>query len=216
MNAPDATLLADRLDAALPQTQCRRCGHAGCRPYADAIAAGDPINRCPPGGDTLIAALATITGRAPVPLDESRGRHGPLVVARIDEARCIGCTLCLQACPVDAIAGAAKRMHTVLPALCTGCELCIPPCPVDCIDMLPAGRAWSAADAGTARRRYLARGRREAPADANSDAPSPRRAPPVDPVAHDADRAYRQQAVAAALARARARRAPTPCDGSAP
>ena len=210
MNAPDATPLADRLDALLPQTQCRRCGHAGCRPYADAIAAGDPVNRCPPGGDDVIAALASIMRRAPLPLDESHGRHGPLVVARVDEARCIGCTLCLQACPVDAIVGAAKRMHTVLPALCTGCELCIPPCPVDCIDMLPAGRAWSAADARAARQRYLARGRRQVPADAGSDAPAPLRAPPEVPVPHDAGQAYRQQAVAAALARARARRAPTP------
>jgi electron transport complex protein RnfB len=215
MNAPDATLLADRLDAELPQTQCRRCGHAGCRPYADAIAAGEPINRCPPGGEAVIAALASIVRRAPLPLDESRGRHGPLVVARVDEARCIGCTLCLQACPVDAIVGAAKRMHTGLPALCTGCELCIPPCPVDCIDLLPAGRAWSAADAGAARRRYLARGRRQAPAGAGSDAPAPLRAPSTVPAVPADEQAYRQQAVAAALARARARRAPNPRKDSA-
>ena len=150
--------LADAIDAALPQTQCRRCGYDGCRPYAEAVAAGAPINRCPPGGDALIATLAALTGRA-----RRRARSGaaasraPLDVARIDEATCIGCTLCIDACPVDAIVGAAKRMHTVLPALCTGCELCIPPCPVDCIAMVPAGRAWSREDARAARERYVAR-----------------------------------------------------------
>src|SRR5206468_4145810 len=146
-----------RIDALLPQTQCRRCGYDACLPYAEAIAAGDAINRCPPGGDAVIRSLATLTGRLVVPLDRTHGEHAPLAVARVDEAWCIGCTLCIDACPVDAIVGAAKRMHSVLPALCTGCELCLPPCPVDCIDMVPAGRAWSSADAFAARERFEAR-----------------------------------------------------------
>ena len=127
--------LALRIDAVLPQTQCTRCGFAGCRPYADAMAAGTAdINRCPPGGDPVIAALAALTGRAPRPLDPACGTYEPLQVAVIDEAACIGCTLCIDACPVDAILGAQKRMHAILPSLCSGCELCVPPCPVDCID----------------------------------------------------------------------------------
>ena len=152
--------LAHRIDAVLPQTQCRQCGHDGCRPYAEAIAAGDAINRCPPGGDAVIAALARVTGRPQVPLDRTHGEHTALAVARIDEAWCIGCTLCIDACPVDAIIGAPKRMHAILPSLCTGCALCLPPCPVDCILMIPAGRAWSAEDARAARARFDARNRR--------------------------------------------------------
>ena len=126
--------LAERIDDVLPQTQCTRCGYAGCRPYADAIAADAvAIDRCPPGGDATIAALARLLGRDAIPLDASRGAPGPRRIARIDEATCIGCTLCIQACPVDAIVGAPKRLHGVLSALCSGCELCLPPCPVDCI-----------------------------------------------------------------------------------
>ena len=134
------TLLnADYIDALLPQTQCRQCGYPACRPYAEAIAKGEAdINRCPPGGETGIRALADLLGKQPVALDPSRGAYKPRAFARIDEAGCIGCTLCIQACPVDAIMGAAKRMHTVLEVECTGCELCLPPCPVDCIEMLPA------------------------------------------------------------------------------
>jgi Na+-translocating ferredoxin:NAD+ oxidoreductase subunit B len=189
--------LADRIDAVLPQAQCRRCGYAGCRPYAEAIADGAPIDRCPPGADALIATLARIAQRPLVALDRSCGEPGALMTARIDEATCIGCTLCLDACPVDAIVGAAKRMHAVLPALCTGCELCLPPCPVDCIVMVAAGRAWSDEDARVARDRYHARGRRlAAPAIAPTQSTTP-----------DRERAKRQAAVAAALARARTRRA---------
>ena len=189
--------LADAIDAALPQMQCRRCGYDGCRPYAGAVAAGTAINRCPPGGDALIATLARLTGRTAIALDVSCGEAHGLEIARIDEATCIGCTLCIDACPVDAIVGAAKRMHTVLPALCTGCELCVPPCPVDCIAMLPAGRAWSREDARAAQDRYAARNDRLARAKART---APR-------VSADRERQRRQDAVAAALARARARRA---------
>ena len=150
--------LSDRIDAVLPQTQCRRCGYAACRPYADALAAGTTdINRCPPGGERVIVALAALTGRRAMPLALECGGHGPLLVASIDEATCIGCTLCIDACPVDAIVGAQKRMHTVLPSLCSGCELCVAPCPVDCIALRPAGRAWTDDDAASARERFVGR-----------------------------------------------------------
>jgi electron transport complex protein RnfB len=199
MATPSRLDLVRSIDALLPQTQCRRCSYEACEPYAAAIADGDAINRCPPGGDTLIAALASLTGRPALPLDSSHGEHTPLAVARIDEAWCIGCTLCLDACPVDAIVGAAKRMHCVLPALCTGCELCLPPCPVDCIDMVPAGRAWSPADARAASERYAARNLRESARRKVSGEDGS----PVDPPA----RPSKSEAIAAALARARARRA---------
>jgi len=152
--------LADRIDALLPQTQCTKCGYAGCRPYAEAIAGGEaPINQCPPGGAAGIARLAELLRRPPLPLNPAHGVERPLQVAVIDEALCIGCTLCIQACPVEAIVGAAKMMHTVLAADCTGCDLCLPPCPMDCIAMVPVQppRAWTPADAGTARRRFEAR-----------------------------------------------------------
>ena len=136
---PDA--LADRIDALLPQTQCGQCTYAGCRPYADAIARGEAdINQCPPGGDAGIRALAALLGRDFKPLDPSHGVHKPRVVALIDEDVCIGCTKCIQACPVDAIVGAPKRMHSILSDECTGCELCIPPCPVDCITLVAPPR----------------------------------------------------------------------------
>jgi Na+-translocating ferredoxin:NAD+ oxidoreductase subunit B len=129
--------LVNAIDALLPQTQCTKCGYQGCRPYAEAIAWGDAdINQCPPGGMAVIGKLARLLGRAEKPLNPSNGSETPRAAALIDESRCIGCMLCVKACPVDAIVGAAKRMHTVLTESCTGCELCLPPCPVDCIDMV--------------------------------------------------------------------------------
>lgn len=135
MNTPDRTL-AIRIDAVLPQTQCRQCGFQGCRPYAEAMASGEaPINRCPPGGEDGIRKLAALLGTGYLPFDPDGPQPKPKAVAVIDENTCIGCTLCIQACPVDAILGAARHMHTVLRDECTGCELCIAPCPVDCIRM---------------------------------------------------------------------------------
>jgi len=151
------------IDALLPQTQCTQCGYAGCLPYAAAIASGEArINQCPPGGDAGIRALAALTGRPYVPLDPAHGVEKPRLLAVIDESACIGCTICIQKCPVDAIAGAAKLMHTVIAAECTGCELCVAPCPVDCIGLVPAPVTHPAltapiAAASLARRRHRAR-----------------------------------------------------------
>jgi electron transport complex protein RnfB len=146
-SAPSPAQLVDRIDALLPQTQCRRCHYQGCRPYATAIALGEAaINQCPPGGDSTIHALADLLGVEALPLNPTHGEAGPPRVALIEEPVCIGCTKCIQACPVDAIVGAAKLMHTVITDDCTGCELCVPPCPVDCIRIVPAPaapRAWS-------------------------------------------------------------------------
>jgi electron transport complex protein RnfB len=164
--------LAARILDALPQTQCARCGWPDCAAYARAIAdAAASINQCPPGGAQGIARLAAITGQAAQPLDPARGAEGPRGVAVIDEAWCIGCTLCIKACPVDCIVGANKRMHTVIEAECTGCELCVPVCPVDCIQMeavtgsQTGWAAWSQSQADAARQRYAfvtARRQREA------------------------------------------------------
>lgn len=130
--------VAERINALLPQTQCGQCGYPGCRPYATAIARGvADINQCPPGGEAGIRALANLLNREPKPLNPDNGIEKPRTVAVIDENICIGCTKCIQACPVDAIMGANKQMHTVIEAECTGCELCVAPCPVDCIDMVP-------------------------------------------------------------------------------
>jgi len=162
MDAP----LAARIDALLPQTQCTRCGFPTCRAYADAIATHEAdIDRCPPGGDDGVAALALLLGIEAKTLDPKYGREDPPRVALIDEAICIGCTKCIQACPVDAIVGAAKRMHTILADECTGCELCLPPCPVDCIALVPIAvaplpRSAVMARAAHARERYVARSAR--------------------------------------------------------
>jgi electron transport complex protein RnfB len=130
--------IVEQIDALLPQTQCGQCGYAGCRPYAEAIAGGEAdINQCPPGGDSGIQALAELLGVDPKPLNAEHGETTEDRVAVIDEQTCIGCTLCIQACPVDAILGAAKQMHTIIESECTGCELCVAPCPVDCIAMVP-------------------------------------------------------------------------------
>ena len=157
---PDTKTLADRIEDVLPQTQCTKCGYNGCRPYAEAIAAGTAgINQCPPGGAEGIARLSSVTGRKVIPLNPVNGLERPRAVAYIDESLCIGCTLCIQACPVDAIVGAAKLMHTVVPELCTGCDLCVNPCPVDCIVMYPVTEttgwnAWSQQQADAARERH--------------------------------------------------------------
>jgi electron transport complex protein RnfB len=158
---PPPNPLAEALNDALPQTQCTRCGYPDCHSYAVAMAAGEAdINRCPPGGEEGIARLAALTGRAAKPLDPAHGTEGPRALAVIDEAWCIGCTLCIKACPVDCIVGASKLMHTVIAAQCTGCELCVPVCPVDCIAMVPLTApktgwdAWSAPQAEEARDRY--------------------------------------------------------------
>ena len=159
----EVTALAQRIDALLPQTQCTKCGYEGCRPYADAIASGEAsYNQCPPGGAQGVARLAQLLGRPVIPLNPQNGIERPRPRAVIDESLCIGCTLCLQACPVDAIAGAAKLMHTVIEARCTGCDLCVPPCPVDCIDMVPVTGertgwdAWSPPQADAARAHFEA------------------------------------------------------------
>ena len=164
---PPLSSLADRLNAALPQTQCTRCGYPDCRAYAQAMAQGQAdINRCPPGGAEGIQRLAFLTGRAAPPLDTSHGVEGPRGLAVIDEAWCIGCTLCIKACPVDCIVGAPKLMHTVIDQLCTGCELCVPVCPVDCIAIVPVTdqrtgwAAWSSPQAQEARARYADHGQR--------------------------------------------------------
>ncbi len=156
--------LARRIDAALPQTQCTRCGFPDCASYAQAIAAGEArINQCPPGGAEGVVRLAAITGLPVQPLNPAHGVEGPLTVALIDEDWCIGCTLCIKACPVDAIVGSNKWMHTVIEPHCTGCELCLPVCPVDCIsldvvsDALTGWDAWSAAQANSGRERYQQR-----------------------------------------------------------
>ena len=163
----------DAVDALLPQTQCTRCGYADCRSYATAIIEDDEaIDRCPPGGVEGVERLARTTGRPAGPLDATCGQEGPLRLAIIDEAWCIGCTLCIKACPVDCIVGTNKRMHTVIEAQCTGCELCIPACPVDCISLVDVtpGRtgwqAWSAEQATIARTRYEGRNERRARAAA--------------------------------------------------
>lgn len=200
ISPPAGDDLVDAIDALLPQTQCTKCGFDGCRPYAEAIARqASPINRCPPGGETGINRLAALLGRPPLSLDPSCGEAGPRRIAWIDPQHCIGCTLCIQACPVDAIIGARKRMHTVIESLCTGCDLCVAPCPVDCIEMRPAPSAdWSTRDAQAARERHQRRNTRLRQPAAGTDAAS-RPSPGVS-----AD-ARRQRAIERAMQQARER-----------
>lgn len=160
-NPSPSTVLADRIEDLLPQTQCTKCGYPACRPYAEAVANGEALyNQCPPGGMEGVARLAHLLGKTVIPLNPVNGPERVRPVALIDETLCIGCTLCIQACPVDAIVGAAKQMHTVIPEWCTGCDLCVAPCPVDCISMVDATpgktgwNAWSQEQADAARQRY--------------------------------------------------------------
>jgi len=219
----NSTPLVDRIDALLPQTQCTKCGYPGCRPYAEAIATGDAaINQCPPGGAAGIVRLADLLQRPALPLNPAHGAERPLHVALIDETLCIGCTLCIQACPVDAIVGAPRRMHTVLASACTGCDLCLPPCPMDCIAMVPAvpERPWTTADATAARTRFEARRRRLERERAQQDDRLAARAlatldepeAAVDFTA--AEMARKKAVVQAAIERARARRRQTATDGA--
>ncbi|CAH2775526.1 MAG: Iron-sulfur cluster-binding protein [uncultured Caballeronia sp.] len=161
VTATSSKTLADQIEDRLPQTQCTKCGYPACRPYAEAIAASDAnINQCPPGGQEGVVRLATLLGMPVIPLNPDNGVERPRPLAIIDENLCIGCTLCMQACPVDAIVGAAKQMHTIIPELCTGCDLCVPPCPVDCITMVPVTGhqtgwdTWSQQEADAARKRH--------------------------------------------------------------
>ncbi|RQS57561.1 electron transport complex subunit RsxB [Burkholderia sp. Bp8984] len=235
----DSKTLADRIEDLLPQTQCTKCGYNGCRPYAEAIAAGDAnYNQCPPGGAEGIARLARLLGKPVIPLNPVNGAEHPRAVAFIDESLCIGCTLCMQACPVDAIIGAPKQMHTIVESLCTGCDLCVPPCPVDCIAMVPVTDertgwdAWSQEQADAARERHdrrLARQRREreaaearaaarraASAGAAKAAPAAEQpgAPGAAP-ADDAD-AKKRAIIAAALERARKKKEELSGQGAGP
>ena len=248
----DSQTLADRIEALLPQTQCTKCGYDGCRPYAEAIAAGAAnYNQCPPGGAQGIERLARLLGKPVVALNPANGVERPRPVAFIDEHLCIGCTLCMQACPVDAIVGAPKQMHTILTAPCTGCDLCVAPCPVDCIAMIPVTGdatgwdAWSQQQADDARQRYaqrrarLAREREAAearaaarrtaaaapraaahdaaanlPADESASAPAI--SPDPTPPAADDPEAKKRAIIAAALERARRKKAELAAQGAGP
>ncbi len=220
--------LVSRLEAALPQTQCTRCGYPDCHHYAQAIAGGQAqINQCPPGGQEGVQRLAAISGQPVLWLNPEHGQEKPRAVAVIDEDWCIGCTLCIKACPVDCIAGASKRMHTVMEADCTGCELCVPACPVDCIRMesvtapLTGWAAWSQTQADVARQRYafhqirLAREQQEnderlAAKAAHKLADLENQTLHTDPATIERKRAVVEAALARARARQQAADAPDP------
>jgi Na+-translocating ferredoxin:NAD+ oxidoreductase subunit B len=218
------TQQAIRIHAALPQTQCTRCGLPDCAAYAEAIADGEAeINQCPPGGAEGIVRLAALTGRPPLPLNPANGVEGPRAVAVIDEGWCIGCTLCIEACPTDAILGSNKLMHTIIEPYCTGCELCVPVCPVDCISMenvtgnRTGWQAWSQAQADQALERYGARSKRleREAVEHEERLEAKARAKLADLPAHthgaEGAEAERKRAVIeAALARARAKRGTLP------
>lgn len=196
----------------LPQTQCTQCGFQGCLPYATALANGETdLNRCPPGGETTIAALAALLGKPPLALNPECGITIERHIANIDPQHCIGCTLCIKACPVDAIVGSSKRRHAVLAELCTGCELCIPPCPVDCIDMtfLPEFSHWDQTQAHAARARMQNREvRLKRQKQEQADRLEAKAIHKLDELDHSPspDAAEKKAVVQAALARARARR----------
>ncbi|MGH6649284.1 electron transport complex subunit RsxB [Aquabacterium sp.] len=214
---------AARINALLPQTQCTRCGFPDCASYAQAIVAGEAgINQCPPGGEEGVRRLAQATGLPPLPLSAEHGQEGPRFLAVVDETWCIGCTLCIKACPVDCIVGAPKQMHTVIEDLCTGCELCIPACPVDCISLVPSStaepaptgwNAWLSEQADEARQRYEYHQQRLAQTKRDNDARLQAKA--EHKLAHLAEASrltepaqldQKRSAIEAALARARARR----------
>lgn len=233
LNVTDRVTLADRIEDLLPQTQCTKCGYAGCRPYAEAVAQGEALyNQCPPGGAQGVARLAALLGKPVIPLNPENGEERARPLAVIDETVCIGCTLCMQACPVDAIVGAPKLMHTVVAALCTGCDLCVPPCPVDCISMTPVTGertgwdAWSQAQADAARQRHarrtarLAREREAAQARAAARraeaeaAAGPREEPTSRPA--DDEAAKKRAIIQAALERARQKKDALAAQGLGP
>ena len=211
----ESEALIARIDAILPQTQCRKCHYPGCRPYAEAIVSGDAdINQCPPGGEQGIRTLASLLGREFKPLSSLHGVESPRTVAIIEEEICIGCTLCIQVCPVDAIVGAAKQMHTIIADHCTGCELCLPPCPVDCIRMEPNARHIEDQAADAARERYKFHQFREArDAEEKSSRLAKRSARPQDRLQKDVEENdvstgvpaadSKKALIAAAIARAR-------------
>lgn len=200
--------LVSQINALLPQTQCTRCGYEACLPYAQAIAIDqEAINRCPPGGAAGIEALSALTGQAIQALDPECGTYAQPTVAFIDEEHCIGCTLCIQACPVDAIVGANKLMHTVITDLCTGCDLCIAPCPVDCIHMLPIEREWTVELAQQAREHFEKRARRLSEKHDELTSVTARVLANKPKVSSEANSSsHRQSTISDVLAKARARR----------
>ncbi len=217
--------VARALDDCLPQTQCGQCGYNGCRPYADAMAQGAaPVNRCPPGGQDGVSLLAGVLGVPVIPLDPDYGPTKPRLIASIQGDHCIGCTLCITACPVDAIIGANKKRHAVIASLCTGCELCIPPCPVDCIELthVPQHSHWTRQQAHAARVRMHSRDlrlqRQKQEHEARLEAKALHKAAHLDTLTHGtadpAEAARKRDVIAAALLRARLRRAGSSTDSA--